>query len=265
MRIALVGYGRMGREVEAAARDQDVEVVARIDPGGAPGTRPWPGDDAADAGVERNREALGGADVVVEFTEPDAVVPNVIRVVSTGTPVVVGTTGWTHRLPEIRERVDAAGTGLIWAPNFALDVQVFLRAVRALARLAEALPDHDVAVHETHHRHKLDHPSGTARHMAGILVDELSRKTGWAAGLPSGEPDPTSLRVTSARVGQVPGTHVVRVDGPDGGIELRHEARSRRGFARGALAAARWIRGREGVFHIDDLLAQRLDRSTATS
>ena len=240
MRIALLGYGKMGHEVEAAALAQGHEVVAVV-------------DDAAGA----SRGSVGDAEVAIDFTTPDSALPNILGVSSLGVDLVVGTTGWYNRLEEARAAVEKAGTGLVWAPNFSLGVQLFLRLARRAGELADALDEYDVAVHEVHHRHKVDHPSGTAIRLADVLVDAIARKRSWAEGPHDGAPDPNVLWVSSSRAGEVPGTHVVSLEGPDDGIELRHTARGRSGFARGAVAAAGWIRGRKGFFGIDDMLSER--------
>ncbi len=240
MRLALVGYGRMGHAVEAVALERGHDVVARVDEG----------DDVA--------SSLGDAEVAIDFTVPDAVVDNVRAVAGRGVAMVVGTTGWYDRMDEVRAAVEEAGTGLLWAPNFSLGVQLFFRLAREAGRLADALEEYDVAVHETHHRHKLDHPSGTARRLADVLVEAVARKARWAEGPFDGAPDPAVLEVVSSRVGEAPGTHVVTLDGPDDTLTLRHDARGRTGFARGAVLAAEWIAGKTGVHDIDDLLAERL-------
>ena len=243
MRIALVGYGRMGREVEAVATAEGHRIVARLGP---------------DAALEP--ATLAGADVAVDFTRPDAAADNAVAVAGAGVDLVVGTTGWHDDLPRVRDAVEAAGTGLIHAPNFSLGVHLFLRTARALSRLVDGVEGYDVHVHEAHHRHKVDHPSGTARRLADLLVAELGGKERWKEGPSDGPADPAVLEVTSTRAGEIPGTHLVGVEGPDDRIELRHEARGRRGFARGAVAAAAWIRGRRGVFTLDDMLDERLTR-----
>ncbi len=240
MRIALLGYGKMGREVEAAARAQGHEVTAVL-------------DDAAGA----SRGSLEDAEVAVDFTTPDAAVPNIVKTSTLGLDLVVGTTGWYNRLDEARAAVDRAGTGLVWAPNFSLGVQLFVRLAREAGRLADGLDEYDVSVHETHHRHKVDHPSGTGIRLADVLVDAVRRKDRWQAGPPEGKPDPDVLWVTSSRVGEVPGTHVISLEGPDDAVELKHTARGRSGFARGAVSAASWIRGRKGFYGLEDMLAER--------
>lgn len=246
MKLAVVGYGRMGHAVEEAALQRGHEVVARVD------------------GEEALREALaadpplGGARVAIEFTTPLAA-PTAIRMLArSGIPVVSGTTGWGAR----REGVEATvreeasrGAALLHAPNFSVGVQLFFRLARAAGRLLESVESLDVHVLEVHHRHKLDHPSGTARHLAEILVEEISRKERWEEGLGEGMVDPAVLQVASVRSGENAGTHVIGIEGPDERMELRHEARGRSGFARGAVQAAEWLHGRSGVHTPADWLA----------
>ena len=243
MRLALVGYGRMGRAVERIALEREHEVVARLGPGDEIGSR-----------------ALRGAEVAVEFTHPKAAVENIERVVATGTNLVVGTTGWWDRLGDVTEAVRVAGTGLIHAPNFSMGVHLFFELARALGAILEAYPEYDLHVREEHHRHKVDQPSGTAHHVADILVDALSSKSSWASAPPptAEQWDPETLWVTTVRSGEIPGTHVVGLEGPDDKLQLRHEARGQDGFARGAVEAAEWIQGRTGVFTLDDLMRDRL-------
>lgn len=238
MKLAVVGYGRMGHAVEEAAIQRGHEIVARVD------------------GEATLREALAadpplaGAEVAIEFTTPLAA-PVVIQMLArAGIPVVSGTTGWSTR----REGVEAAvreaaplGAALLHAPNFSVGVQLFFRLARSVGRLLESVESLDVHVLEVHHRHKLDHPSGTARHLADILVEEVTRKERWEEGLGEGPADPAVLQVASLRSGENAGTHVIGIEGPDERMELRHEARGRSGFARGAVQAAEWLRGRRGV------------------
>jgi len=255
VRILLVGYGRMGRTVERLARADGHEVVGRVDPGGAEGTV-WP----------LERAPLELADVAIEFTTPAAAPDGLVALAEAGLDTVSGTTGWGEALPRVADAVRAAGTGLLYASNFSLGVALFLRAARALAGLVDGVgragERYDVAIHEVHHRHKLDHPSGTAVSLAEAVLGALPAKQRWAAGPPSGAADPSVLHVTSARVGEVPGSHALLVEGRDDRIELRHDARGREGFARGALAAAAWVRGRHGVFTLDDLLAEAWSGAT---
>lgn len=169
--------------------------------------------------------------------------------------VVVGTTGWENDRTEVERVVREAGTALLHAPNFSLGMLLFMRMVAASAQLLNRVEDYDVHLWEIHHRHKVDHPGGTAVKLANLLVGALDRKDRWSTDLRGGEPIHSSvLQVAVGRAGEVPGVHAVGIDGPDDRIELRHEARSRNGFARGAVLAAEWLEGRSGVFSMDDLL-----------
>ncbi len=255
MKIALVGYGKMGQAIEALALEEGHEIVARIDPS---------------LGVnELSPASLGDADVAIEFSTPQAAAQNLIALAQAGVDTVCGTTGWSERLPEVAQAVEAAGTGLLYASNFSLGVHLFFRAAEALAVALEGSLDDDVSICETHHRHKVDKPSGTAITLAEGLLQHLPSKSGWARALSEGEaaagsgeqdePHRTTLQISSVREGEVPGTHTVTFHGPDDSIELTHRARSRAGFTRGALAGAVWIRGRSGVFTMDDYLEDRLD------
>ncbi len=240
MKIAIVGYGRMGRATEHLAREMGHDVVARLDL-----------DDPITA------TSLGEADVAIEFSVPEAAPRNLIQIAQAGIDAASGTTGWYDQLTRVRAAVEGAGTGLLAAPNFSLGVAVFARLVRTAARLVDALPDYDVLVHEAHHRHKIDHPSGTARALADDLVASVDRKHRWAVAPPDGPPDPGTIYVSVARGGEIPGSHVIALEGPNDRIELRHDARDRGGFARGAIEGASWVRGRPGVHTLDDWLDDR--------
>ncbi len=246
MKIALLGVGRMGRMVEALATERGHRVVA------------WLDSSSHEKGRGMTALLASEAEVAIDFSVPDAVVDNVRAATNVGLDVVVGTTGWYDRLDEVRDIVEASGRGLVHAPNFALGVQAFFRIARAAARLAEELEEYDLHVWEMHHRHKLDHPSGTARHLADLVVDEVTRKTAWTETLGPGPTHEGVLDVAVTRSGEEPGTHVMGLDGPDDRIEIRHQARGRSGFARGALVAAEWVQGRSGLFTLDDLMADRL-------
>lgn len=242
MKLAVVGYGRMGRAAESAALARGHDVVARLG-----------------RGDRIHAESLGGAEAAVEFSVPEAAPANLVRLAEAGVDVACGTTGWLDQLPRVRAAVDAAGTGLLVSPNFSLGVAFFQRLVRRAARLAAALPDYDVHLYEAHHRHKVDHPSGTARLLADTVVAALDRKTRWLEGPPEGPPDPDVLYVSVARAGEIAGTHTVMFEGAHDRVELRHEARDRGAFAAGAVDGAEWIRGRPGVHSVDDWLRDRFD------
>ena len=245
MKVALVGYGRMGRAVEQVATERGHEVVARIDEDGNP------------AGRGITAETLNGAEVALEFSVPGAAPTNLEALAACGVCTACGTTGWYDRLDEVRAAVEGSGSGMIYAPNFSLGMQLFFRLARLAARLADPVEGYDAYIREAHHRHKKDQPSGTARRLAEILLAELSSKQRWALASSEGSIDPAVLQVTAVRAGEIPGTHTVGLEGRDDRIELTHEARGRAGFARGAVAAAEWVRGRSGLFTLDDMLEEK--------
>jgi 4-hydroxy-tetrahydrodipicolinate reductase len=224
--LALIGMGRMGRAIADLAQDRGFEVVARI--GHAQPV---------------TREALAGARVAIEFTVPGAAAANVLACAKAGCPVVVGTTGWYDQLPMLRAELDKAGAAMLYAPNFSVGVAIFDRVLAEAARLFVGA-GFDGHLVETHHAAKKDAPSGTAAALAR------------SAEAASGKPMP----ITSVRVGAVPGTHEVVFDTTFEQVRLVHEARDRRVFAEGALAAARWLATRNdserrGVFTMQDALA----------
>jgi 4-hydroxy-tetrahydrodipicolinate reductase len=216
--------GKMGREVDAAARERGVDVVARLDVGDV--------EDRASA-----IRALKKADVAIAFTVPDSAVADVDLCLEAGTPVVVGTTGWYDELEAVRTRVTAQGGALLTAPNFSLGVALMKVVLERAAQLLAGLEDFDVSITETHHVTKKDAPSGTAL----LLRDAL-------AGVGREVP------ITSIREGDVAGRHEVCMNSTYEQVIVSHEARSRRIFADGALTAALWLRGRSGVYTLDDVL-----------
>jgi 4-hydroxy-tetrahydrodipicolinate reductase len=227
VRIAIVGNGRMGRAVAAVAEARGHTIHAVV--GGAENR----------GGRALAAERLAGADVAVEFTRPDAVVANLERLIEAGVPTVTGTTGWHDELPRIAALVERSGGALLHAANFSLGVHFFLRAAGELARRFAGHPEFDAFILEEHHATKRDAPSGTAR--------ELQARARAA--------DPArAFPITSVRAGATPGTHVVAFDGPYERVTLRHESRSRDGFAAGALAAAEWLPGHPGVHTVEDML-----------
>jgi 4-hydroxy-tetrahydrodipicolinate reductase len=221
--------GKMGREVEGLARERGIEVVARLDV-----------DEIADRTAAA--AALKQAEVAVEFTTPDAAVDNIELCLEAGCPVVVGTTGWYDRLDAVRARVAETAGALLYAPNFSVGVALLKALSERAGELLTGLDGFDVHITDTHHAAKKDAPSGTAL----LLKSALDR-----AG--------HDVPVTSIRTGSVPGRHEVCIDGAYEQVLLVHEARSRRVFADGALRAALWLRGRTGVFTMDDVLDDALD------
>ena len=241
MKIALIGYGRMGKEIAAVAREKNMEVVS-IDPSGDSDFK------------ELSPEALEGVDVAIDFTHPSVAVENIRKVAAQGVNLVVGTTGWYDRMHEVEQIVQQRGIGLIWSGNFSVGVNLFFRVVENAAVLIDALPEYDIAVHEIHHNKKADSPSGTARMVGDIILKSMSRKTTVTIETLDRPIRPEELHVTSERVGTVPGVHIVTIDSAADTIELKHTARTRTGFALGAVMAAEFIEGKKGLYSIDDLM-----------
>ena len=241
MRIALAGTGRMGQAVAAVAAERGHDVVARFD-------SETPLLDARDA------SALNGADVVVDFSVPEVALDQIHRYAFWGVDAVVGTTGWTDRLDTVREWVAEGQSGLLWAPNFSLGLALVSRALAGLLPLLDRLDEYDVAVHEAHHTEKLDSPSGTALRLAEELLAGLGRKARIETETQHGAIAADALHVTSQRVGRVLGVHTVTLDSEVDQIEVVHTAKSRRAFALGAVRAAEWVRGRQGLFTLDDMI-----------
>jgi len=225
-RLAVIGDGKMGRTLVQLAPERGFMMCAVIGARHNPGGRGITG------------AALNGAQVAVEFTEPDAAPANVEAALRAGVPVVSGTTGWYGELPRLRDLATELNGALFTAPNFSVGVAVFARVAERAAALLAPLSAFDAQIVETHHRAKKDAPSGTAAMLRDVVGPALGR----------------DVPVSSVRVGSVPGTHEVILDAPFEQIRLTHEARDRRVFADGALLAARWLIGKRGVFDMTDLL-----------
>lgn len=244
MKIAIIGYGKMGHEVERLAKAKGIEVAAIIDP-----------TDSSASCTEISKEALSGADVAIDFTKPDAVVENVRSVAAAGKNMVVGTTGWYSSLNEVQDIVKKSSVGFIYSPNFSLGVNLFFRIVEESSKLVNKVSDYDVFVYEGHHNQKADSPSGTAKVLGDIILKNIPRKKKMLFDKIDRKILPEELHVASFRAGYIPGTHVVGFDSEADTIELKHTARSRAGFALGALLAAQWIKGRTGFYTIQDFMA----------
>jgi 4-hydroxy-tetrahydrodipicolinate reductase len=235
MKVALVGYGKMGRVVEEIAPAKGVEVVGRF-------TRESP--LRAD---EVTRRSLAGVAALVDFSVPEAVTGTVRAAAELSLNLVIGTTGWQERLGEVRDMVAGSGIGVVQASNFSLGVNVLYRLAARASELLASVADYDPFIQDWHHRFKLDSPSGTAL--------ELRRRMAASYG-------EREIPITCARAGYVPSEHAVTFDSPADTLRLEHRARNRRGLADGALLAARWVAGRSG-FHefrevVDDLLPESL-------
>lgn len=239
MKIALIGYGKMGRMVEEIARERGHEIVSIIDL-----------DNQDDFGSE----AFGSADVAIEFTSPTAAYGNYVRAWERGVKVVSGSTGWMAEHGEdVRKACKEGGRTLFWASNFSVGVAIFGAVNRYLAKLMNGFPQYDVHMEETHHIHKLDAPSGTAITLAESIIENVDRKSSWVKGEENRPYDAGTLRVDSLRRGEVAGIHTVRWDSAADCITISHDAHSRRGFALGAVLAAEYTLEHEGLLTMEDL------------
>lgn len=227
MKLAIVGYGKMGRLIEQLAPEYGFETALKLDEF----------NNADFAGM--TEENFRGIGVAVEFSGPETVAGNIERLAALGVNVVVGATGWTAQLERVKALVEEKGIGLVWSPNYSIGVNVFFRLVSEAARLLAKEPAYGAWAWEIHHSAKKDAPSGTLLK----LVEEM-KKAGYARGIDVG----------SNRAGAHPGTHEIGFDSAADTITLRHSARSREGFARGALAAARWIAGKKGYYEFSQVL-----------
>ncbi len=240
MRIALYGYGRMGKAIEAAASARGHEVVLRVTQANA-GTPP------------------ADADAAIEFSKPDQALANMRLCLEMGVPVVVGTTGWYDKLNEARALVEEYKGSLLWASNFSIGVNLFFRVNRQLAALMDKQPGYRARIDEVHHVHKLDAPSGTAITLANDIDLRTQRYSGWqlaGQAQPSTGPNlqPSTIPIKAERTGEVTGKHSVTWASANDRITITHEAFDRSGFATGAVIAAEWLQHRKGLFTMDDVL-----------
>ncbi len=220
MKLAIIGYGKMGRLMEQLAPEYGFTIHARVD-------------------VDDDFEAARDADAAVEFSVPHAVLGNIEKLSGLGVPVVVGTTGWLADMDRAKAAVERHGSAMVWSPNFSIGVNIFSRLVKEAARLMADEPQYGAWAWEIHHHTKKDAPSGTLIK----LIDDM-KASGYKA----------KIDVSSNRAGAHPGTHEIGFDSAADTITLRHAARSREGFARGALKAAQWIVGKKGVYEFQDVL-----------
>jgi 4-hydroxy-tetrahydrodipicolinate reductase len=245
MKIALIGYGKMGKTIERLAKKAGHEIVLTVD-------------------IENEKQVglaeLSRADVAIEFTGPESAYSNIIKCFNANVPVVCGSTGWLDRFDEIERRCKDEGKALFYSPNYSIGVNLFFEINKLLAKLMNSHPEYDeILIHETHHTGKLDSPSGTAISLANQVINEISRLKQWAnyksgESLNPGTATKIELPIFSSREEDVPGTHIVKYFSASDEIEIIHKASNREGFAHGAVAAAEWIVGKKGVFGMKDLL-----------
>lgn len=226
MKIALIGYGKMGKLLHSLAETKGHSIIAIV-------------DSKQPLSSRSSQEAIQQADVCIDFSTPESVLENVKFLSARKKNIVMGTTGWSKDLPKVQEMIAKSSTGFLHAPNFSIGVVLFLQILEKAAHLISPFQDYDIAGLEIHHKQKLDSPSGTAKAITSKLEPILANKP---------------LTFSSARVGNTPGTHSVIFDSPVDTITLTHAARNREGFVHGAITAAEWLQGKQGMFTLDDIL-----------
>lgn len=236
MKIALFGYGKMGKEIEQIALQRNHEIALKID--------------------ENNirsitKEDLKKCDAAIEFSTPASAIPNMNLCFQAGVPVVVGTTGWYDRLEKVKKVCEELDGCLFYASNFSIGVNIFFKMNEQLAKIMNAYPEYNVSMEEIHHVHKLDAPSGTAITLANQVIENLKRKKKWAN---TGTERSDEIAIISKRIDEVPGTHTVKYYSAIDDIEIMHKAHNRKGFAMGAVLAAEFVKGKTGIFGMNDLM-----------
>ncbi|OWP61869.1 4-hydroxy-tetrahydrodipicolinate reductase [Hymenobacter amundsenii] len=237
MNILLIGYGKMGRAIEAQAQAQGHQIAGIIDP--------------SHPDVRITDFTPSQVDVAIEFTHPDAAFQNVAACLKQGLPVVCGSTGWLHHFAEAQALSAQTNTPLFYASNYSVGVNLFFHFSEYMAAKMHQFGGYDVQVREIHHTQKVDQPSGTALTVAEGILRHFPGKTTWRNDLTT---EAHELAVISEREGAVIGTHIVTYSSPADTLEIKHEAHTREGFVQGALLAAEWLPGRQGVFGMKDLL-----------
>ena len=237
MRIALVGYGKMGKEIERLAIERKWDVTVRVDIDTPPVTT----------------DQYESTDAVIHFANAKTIVNDLTPWIKAFKPIVVGTTGWSEQLSQVEGLVRKYQTGLIHSSNFSLGVNIFFHLVRTASQVMDRFPEYDAFIQEIHHKNKLDSPSGTALTMGQLVLKNLHRKKELLNETSHGKIRPEQLHISSTRSGSVVGTHVLAFDSNADSIELKHTAKDRSGFALGSLLAAEWIIHKKGIFTMDDV------------
>ena len=248
MKIAIVGYGQMGRLIKKCAVEKNMEVVSTIDPLHPAATH-----------RELSAEAMEGVDVCICFTQPNAAIKNIEDACRAKKQIVIGTTGWADRMPYVEDLVSKSGIGLVYSSNFSVGVNIYFRLIEQAARVIDKFDMYDISGFEAHHRLKRDSPSGTATTIGKILLKHIGRKKRVTVDKLDRKIAADELHIASLRGGHVPGTHSVLFDSEADTIELKHTARSRMGFAMGAVLASQWILGKKGTYTEADMMRQILD------
>jgi 4-hydroxy-tetrahydrodipicolinate reductase len=235
MKIALIGYGKMGKEIEAIAKDRGHEIASIINHNNT---------------NDFNSDAFKSCDVAIEFSRPETAVANYRSCFKQNVPVVSGTTGWLDQFDAITKECQEQNKGFFYASNFSIGVNIFFEINKKLAQLINPTQAYDVSMQEIHHTQKLDAPSGTAISLAEQIIENLDAKNAWE--LDSDKKD--KLSISALRIADTPGTHGITYESEVDKITIKHEAKSRKGFALGAVLAAEFIKGKTGVYNMQDLL-----------
>lgn len=236
MKIAILGYGKMGKTIDQMATAKGHEVVLKI---------------GANNLQDFTKNNIQKADVAIEFSNPESAFDNLSKCLKWGIPVVSGTTGWLDKMDEIKSICNKNSGGFFYASNYSVGVNIFFAINRQLAKMMNDQRQYDVTMEEIHHTQKLDAPSGTAITLAQGILEEMSRKTKWTKETAT---EKTDLPIVSKRIDKVPGTHEIVYNSPIDSIEIKHTAHSRAGFAGGAILAAEWLIGKKGSFGMEDML-----------
>jgi len=236
MKIALIGYGKMGKAIEEIALQKGHEIVLTIDQHNL---------------NEFTKENLVKADAAIEFTSPHTAYENVKTCISLGVPVVCGSTGWTEKLEELKQFCNEKNSAFIYSSNFSIGVNIFFEVNKRLAALMASHHDYEVILEETHHTQKKDAPSGTAITLAEQVLEQVKRKKQWVNELSD---NPDDLEIISQRIDPAPGTHSIKYSSAIDDIEIIHTAHSRKGFAAGAVLAAEFLKDKKGFFTMKEVL-----------
>jgi 4-hydroxy-tetrahydrodipicolinate reductase len=236
MKIALIGYGKMGREIEKIARERGHEITAIID---------------IDNQKDFDSPAFLSSEVAIEFTRPETAFANYRNCFDRNIPVVAGTTGWLQHLPEVKKECETNNRTFFYASNYSIGVNIFFAVNKYLAKIMNQFPSYDVSMEEIHHVHKLDSPSGTGITLAEDILAAIDRKSQWKEALSGNAGD---LLIHSKREGEVPGIHTISYESDADTITIKHDAKSRKGFALGAVLAAEYTQGKKGFLTMDNML-----------
>jgi 4-hydroxy-tetrahydrodipicolinate reductase len=236
MNIALIGYGKMGKEIEQIAIARGHKIVLKVDVNNA---------------TTYSIEELKQADVAIEFSTPESAINNIYKCFDANVPIVVGTTGWLNRLEEVKQKCSEKNQTLFYASNYSIGVNLFFKLNEYLAKMMNAYSEYNVTMEEIHHVHKLDAPSGTAISLANQVIEQIDAKQKWVN---ASSDNKNELSIISKRMDEVPGTHTVTYGSAVDEISITHIAHNRKGFALGAVIAAEWLKNKKGIFGMNDLI-----------